>query len=337
MGSLLGKGGSSSTEVTIPDWLQDSLQPLLEGSADKYGDWQDALYDLAMYEDPETGLPRILSDQSRGTAGMDYWENRAGELAGTLTGGSPQYGKANSIYDNLQNMNGLENRANYLAQVYADPRNSPYEHKRSKQMLNELAGTASGPVDFSGYESDPLFAQQMQAWEANVDPKITNAATSMGLGRSGAAAAAKGLSKTNAVRDAMQDYIGQKNINRQAKMSGLSTGASGMRGLSQDIRGARSQNLQTKLGLGGALRGSRHAAAEGYTGIGDRMHNRKLDAINALSEMGQRRRGVNQDRLDADWEERMRKIAAFESALGGPMGMIPGMTGAITSQQKKNK
>lgn len=338
MGAILDLfgGGSSSTEVTIPDWLQESLEPLLSGSAEKYGDWQQQLYDLAMGENAD-GTPRIFGDMSRGVAGEDWRETRAGELAGGLTEGSPLYGQANNLLNQLTGLNQYELNANRLAQVYADPRNSPYEHKQATKFLNQMATEAKSPVDFSGYESDPLFQQQMEAWETNVDPTITNAANSMGLGRFGVKAGAKGLSKTNAVRDALKGYITQGNVNKQTAIGGLQGAAAGMAGQSDAIRQARNQNLAYKQGLGRDLRAGRQAAATGKIGIADRSHQKKLDAINALSGLGATRRGINQDRLDSDWEEKMRLAAAFETAMGNPLGMIPGMTGATSTQQKKNK
>jgi hypothetical protein len=336
MGWLFG-GGSSTTEVDIPDWLQESLEPLISGSTERYGDWQDALWDLGMHVDPETGLPRVLGDMSRGVADLDFWENRAGELAGGLSDGSPQYGHAANLWDQLSRLNEFEKETNYLSGIYADPRNSPYEHKRATTFLNQMADESRAPVTFEGYQDDPLFQQQMEAWEVNDAPVIDNAANAAGLGRFGVAPAAKGLSKTNATRDALQGYIRQGNINKDRAVSGLQGAAAGMAGQSDAIRRARSENLATKMGLGANLRSGRETAAAGYTGIGDRMHGRKMDAVNALFEAGGRRRGVNQERLDSNWEDLMRRAAAFETALGNPLGMIPGMTGATSTQQKKNK
>jgi hypothetical protein len=331
MGFLFG-GPSSETSVEIPAWLEDAWKPLMEGTASKYGDWQQQLWDLAMGGDSP-----ILGDLSRGVVGPSYQERRAADLTGKLTQGDPNQGKASNIANMLSQLNDYERTTNRLASVYADPRNSPYEHKRATDMYNLMARAAQNPVDFSGYQSDPLFQQQMEAWDANVDPIITNSANAMGLGRFGVKAAAKGLSKTNAVRDALQGFINQGNINRDREIGGLGAAAGGMAGQAGAVRGARTQNLNTRMGLGSQLRGGRESAMNTYLGIGDRNYQKKLDAINQYRGIGETFRGINQERSDAGWEDVMRRAAMFENALTGPMGQIPGMFGSSSSQQKKNK
>jgi len=374
----------------MPDWLQETLQPWIEGTSGKNQTWQDALWNMMMpgggstsaatsgsgSQNPETyqgggvrggdqgrvspdmpwynmdpyGLwnqwdtpsftpsdQGILGDNAQTIVGPSPWEQYAGMLSTKLTEGERGYGKAGNLLDSLTKMNGLEKRANYLAEVYADPKNKPYESKKAIDWLSEARGRATNPVDFSGYEGDPLFQQQMAAWDQNIDPTITNSAISMGLGRSGAAAAAKGLSKTNAVRDALQEYIGQKNINKDRAVSTLLGGASQFGQLGRDADARRTQNLQTKLGLGGALRGSTENAAQGWMGLGDRSHQSKLDAISNLMDVGGTMRGIRQEQSDSAYNDWLRKVAAFEGALGGPAGMTPGMLGAQTTQQKKNK
>jgi hypothetical protein len=261
----------------------------------------------------------------------------AAHLSTTVAGGQPSYGKASNLWDQLSGLNQYERETNRLAGVYADPRAKPRESKMAVDWLGRARSHAAKPVDFAGYESDPLFQQQMEAWESNVDPTITNAANAMGLGRFGVKAAAKGLSKTTAVRDAMKEYLTQGNINKDRRVGTLMGGAGQLGQLGRDADARRSQNLQTRMGLGSDLRAGRTSAAQGYTGLGDRAQQAKLDAISNLTNIGGTMRGIRQEQNDAPWEDFMRRAMAFEGSLSGPMGMIPGLFGSSSTSQKKNK
>lgn len=383
MGFLFGGGGgSSSTSVEMPPWLERVLQPMLEGTGDKFGDWQQQLWDQMMggggssggapattsggnvrggdqgrrtpdtpwnqmdptqaWSDWNTGgwspsSEGILGDNSRNIVGPSPWEQMAAQLSTTLTEGSPAYGKARNLFDSLTKMNSLENRGNYLAENFADPRSAAYQTKKGQGWVDENRRFAKAPVDFSGYESDPLFNQQMSAWDANVDPILTNMANSMGLGRFGVKAAAKGQSKTNAVRDALQGYIGQKNVNKDRALGGMERSTAEMLNLGRDSDARRLANIQTKLGLGSSIRSGVGDAAGGYMGLGDRAQQKKLDAISNLNATGANMRDIRQEQTDAPWEDFMRRAAAFEGSLSGPMGMMPGLFGSSSTSQKKNK
>ena len=315
--------GGDQGRVT-PDTPWDQMDP-------RHG-WDD--WDTQGWTPSDEG---ILGDNSRNIVGPSPWEQMAAHLSTTLTEGQPAYGKASNLWDQLSGLNKYERETNRLAGIYADPRNKPQESKMAKDWLNRARLASAKGVDFEGYESDPLFQQQMEAWEANVDPTITNAANAMGLGRFGVKAAAKGLSKTTAVRDAMKEYLTQGNINKDRNIGTLMGGASQLGDLGRDVDARRARNLQTRTGLGSDLRTGRTTAAQGFQGLGDRAQQSKLDAISNLMNAGGTMRGIRQEQADAPWEDFMRRGAAFEGSLSGPMGMIPGMYGSSSTSQKKNK
>jgi hypothetical protein len=122
---------------------------------------------------PKPGSRGCLGDMSRGVADLDFLgepRRRACRRSGGRLSRSTAH--AANLWDQLSRLNEFEKETNYLSGIYADPRNSPYEHKRATTLLNEMADESRAPVTFEGYQDDPLFQQQMEAWGVNVAPVI---------------------------------------------------------------------------------------------------------------------------------------------------------------------
>lgn len=63
-------GGTSSTQVQIPAWIQGILQPLLQGSAGKLQTLQNQGFDVLQGNTPQTGVSlEELQNQRQGQGG----------------------------------------------------------------------------------------------------------------------------------------------------------------------------------------------------------------------------------------------------------------------------
>lgn len=71
MGGKSSGGGTSSTQVVIPPWIEGVLKPLLSGSASKLQSFQNQGWDVLQGNQPQTGvsLEELAATQGQQTGG----------------------------------------------------------------------------------------------------------------------------------------------------------------------------------------------------------------------------------------------------------------------------
>ena len=69
MGGKSSGGGTSTTQVVIPPWIEGILKPLLSGSASKLQTLQNQGYDVLQGNTPQTGVSLEEIANSGGAAG----------------------------------------------------------------------------------------------------------------------------------------------------------------------------------------------------------------------------------------------------------------------------
>jgi hypothetical protein len=118
----------------------------------------------------------------------------------------------------------------------------------------------------------------------------------------------------------------------------------GLQARGQDIQGllgGRGQDIQQLLGLGGLeLQGrgqdlqSRLGAMSGLTGIGGQDIGRMGGVMDMLAMLGGRRRGIQDARYGAEFDEMMRRygMARMPYELGA--GQLPAMGGSVTESRQ---
>jgi hypothetical protein len=86
---------------------------------------------------------------------------------------------------------------------------------------------------------------------------------------------------------------------------------------------------------GGQRTNEQLAAAQGLGSLAGQERANILNAIQAQSGIGTQARGIEQEQLDAPYQEQQRLFAEALNSMYGPLGMVGSFMGGTSSQRKK--
>jgi hypothetical protein len=241
------------------------------------------------------------------------------------------------MYDMAWNQAGRLDNTNWQEQAMQDLAldwgRTMGEEGRSIELGGNKVSHLQG-LDYGGIQEDPRYKAMEEAFTSSTAPMLANMAALSGLGTSGALPAAMGLAFNQRALPVATDVANAMERRNVRVGDALSEQANRFFDLGGRKRGARSEALGALGEIGGRLRGGTERLSDLALGLGDREQQRMLDQIRNLMDVGGTMRGIRQEQSDADYNEWLRKAAAFEQALGGPFGMIPSTFGSKATSDK---
>lgn len=295
--------------------------------------------------------------QPRPIAGASPLLNQAGKLAGGLPGagqggvrgaygalGGAQntLGQAGQMFGGLGNLN-----QNYQQMVdESGALTSPNAlTSEAMGMYRNLPGIAGRQVTGANVANDPAIKAANDKFMEVMAPMIKDSAGLAGLGRSGVMTNALSSQQAQTLLPLIQDSMAREERGIDRLLGGTQAGAAGLFGGGQQ----QTNQLLSRLGVlsqaGGAQQAGQQAGAAGLAGIGGQQagigqllaglgsqeQGMLMNAIGGLSGLGGQFRDIEQQILNAPYDEQMRLFSEALNSVYGPFGMIPGFTGATST------
>lgn len=209
----------------------------------------------------------------------------------------------------------------------------------ASRYADQLRSTSGRQVTGANLATDPAILAAQERFRKARMPMLQSMAAQAGLGRSNTVANAAALAQSNELLPLMQEGLAREERGIGREMSAieqqianamgrggaeLSSEQNDLRNLLATLSGAGSQEFQN-LGQ----------AAAGMTGLGQQTSNQYNQAVSAASGMGDRFRQIEQEQLDAPYQEQQRLWAEALNSLYGPLGFLGNMGGATSTSRKK--
>jgi hypothetical protein len=282
------------------------------------------------FEAPEEGF---WGDASQYVYGPSPWEEMAASKATEVGNASGWYDLGIGQLDRLDDPNWQEQE---MGRLSSDWGTAMGEEQKAIELGSQMWNQAAGGVPVEGIESDPRYQAQMKAYEEAVAPMLANMGAQAGLSRSGAMGAAQARGMIESLVPTVNDVLGARERDLERRMGVQREQAGRYMDIGGRKRGAKSERLGVLGDVGSRLRGGVEKMGQARLALGDREQQRKLDAISNLMAVGGNMRDIRQSQSDADYNEWLRKAAAFESSFS-PLGIIPSTFGSRQSGDKKDK
>lgn len=289
---------------------------------------------VGSYTDMKEQIGDFWKEHERPVVGPDELELEAAQRALGIDRLPEEYDVGKYL---LGQMMGLDPNEELARGLLLDVYNKTTEGSELSEWAQALRAAGEKKIDIGDLLSTDTYRQLEDVFKEGQGRMIDSASAMSGLGRSPAAGAARGAAFGPYLQNLINSALTTEAGNRAAEMQGISGGA-GI--LADDLnRALNAASLASGglLDLGGRAKGRIGEAASGYFGVGGAQQAARQQAISNLAALGGTFRDVSQQAAQSPWEDWMRRAAAFESSLVGPMGMVPSMFGATTTSQKKNK
>ena len=274
----------------------------------------------------------------RSVAGVNPLQQGAADAVGGMAGaGGGYYNQANEYLKKLAG-----GGSGYMDKAVSAAEGGtamPGAFGDATALGNQLRATSRRGVTGEGLAKDPaILAAQARFKKARL-PMIQSMAAQSGLGRSNTVANASALAQSNELLPLIQGGLAreERGIGREMGAIGsqinqamgrggaeLSADQNDLRALLSTLSGAAGQEAQ---GLG--------TAASGSMGLGQQEASQYGNAVNTAAGLGREFRDVEQEGLDAPYQEQQRLWAEALNSMYGPLGFLGNMGGAESSSQKK--
>lgn len=274
----------------------------------------------------------------RPVAGANQLQRGAAGAVGGIAGAGGQY--YNQANDYLRRLAG--GGSGYMQQAIDAARKGttmPGSFGTATDLANQLRATSQRQVTGANLANDPAILAAQKRFSMSRLPMIQNMASQMGLGRSNTVANASALAQSNELLPLMQEGLAREE-----------------RGIGREL-GAIGSQIQTAMGRGGAELGAQQAdigrllgtlsgaagqefqnlgsAAQGAMGLGQQEAGQLQSAINTAAGLGGTFRDIEQQQLDAPYQEQQRLWAEALNSMYGPLGFLGNMGGAASISSKK--
>lgn len=274
----------------------------------------------------------------RAVAGVNPLQRGAANAIGGLAGAGGNY--YNQAQNYLKRLAG--GGSGYMNQAIDAARGGikmPGAFAEAGNLGNQLRQVSQRQVTGENLAKDPaILAAQRRFTQARL-PMIQNMAAQAGLGRSNTAANAAALAQSNELLPLMQEGLAreERGIGRELGAIGnqINT-AMGTGGADLSRQGQNLQSLLSTLsGAAGQEFSNLGSAAQGNMSLGQQEASQLQSGISAAAELGNQMRGIEQEQLDAPYQEQQRLWAEALNSMYGPLGFLGNMGGATSTQSKK--
>ena len=266
-----------------------------------------------------------LGNVGQGGVGAGYDAlGQAGQMYG-------QMGDLNQNYQNMvsgaQGLNGLSGNSTEAMDLY-----------------RSLTGIGQQKVTGANVASDPAIAAANQKFKDVMQPMIQDAAGLSGIGRSDAMTNALSSQQAQTLLPLIQDSMAREERGIDRQLGSTSAAAGGLFGGGQQ----ETNRMLSQLGIfgqaGAAQQQGQQAGAAGTAGVGQALaglggqeQNMALNAINAQSGQGGTQREIEQQQLNAPWEDQMRQYEEALNSIYGPFSMLGGTFGSSSTSNGGKK
>lgn len=287
--------------------------------------------------------------QARPIAGASPLLNQAGKLAGGLPGAGQggvagaygALGQAGNMFGGLGNLN--QNYQN-MVQGASGLSGLSGNSQEAMDLFRSMPGIAGRQVTGANVQNDPAVKAANAKFQEVMAPMIKDAAGLSGIGRSGAMTSALASQQAQTLLPLIQDSMQREERGIDRLLGGTQAAAGGLFGGGQQ----ETNRLLSQLGIfgqaGAAQQAGQQAGASGLAGVGQALaglggqeQNMLMNAIGGLSGLGGEFRNIEQQILNAPYDEQMRLFSEALNSVYGPLGMIPGFTGASSTTRGGKK
>lgn len=261
----------------------------------------------------------------------------AGGVQGLAGAGSQYYNQANKYLNRLAG-----GGSGYMQQAIDAARRGttmPGEFGQASGFANQLRNVSQRQVTGENLATDPAIVAAQERFAKARLPMIQNMAAQAGLGRSNTVANASALAQSNELLPLIQGGLAreERGIGREMGAIGQQIqNAMGRGGARMNMDQANLQRLLGSLsGAAGQEFQNLSGAAQGMAGLGQQEAAQRAGAVQAAANLGQQFRGIEQEQLDAPYQEQQRLWAEALNSMYGPLGFLGNMGGATSTQSKK--
>jgi hypothetical protein len=274
----------------------------------------------------------------RAVAGVNPLQQGAANAVGGMAGaGSNFYNQANNYLRQLAG--GGSGYAQQAIDAARSGTRMPGAFGEAGDYANQLRNVSQRQVTGEGLAKDPAILAAQDRFRKARLPMIQNMAAQAGLGRSNTAVNASALAQSNELLPLIQGGLAREERGIGREMSGIGAqiqNAMGRGGAELNMDQGNIQRLIASLsGAAGQESANLGSAASGAAGLGQQQSNQYNQAVNTAAGMGRELRGVEQEGLDAPYQEQQRLWAEALNSMYGPLGFLGNMGGATSTNRKK--
>lgn len=216
---------------------------------------------------------------------------------------------------------------------------TPTQFGVANQLGNKLLAAAKAPVTGETLSKDPAILAAQERFKKARMPLINNMAAQAGLGRSNTAVNAAALAQSNELLPLMQAGLDREMQTKNQILGALGQNINTAMGQGNAMLGSGQQDLSRLVSTLGSAAGQQASnignAAQGMSGLGQQEASQYLAGVNAAGAMGDKLRGIEQEQLNAPYQEQQRLWAEALNSMYGPLGFLGNMGGATSTTSKK--
>jgi len=271
----------------------------------------------------------------RPIAGLNEFQRGAGGIAAGLGGqGAGNLSRSQRYYQQLGAGQPGAQQAVSAANRYAGGQ-LPGQFNEAAAISRNMMDTGRRQVTGANIQSSPSYSAARKAFAQSQLPLIQNQAAAAGLGRSSAMTNAISHGNAQAMLPMIENELmrEERGIGRELQSQGQAAG--NLMGIGGQALGANNAAVQAMMQQAGMNQQGLSQAAQGQAGLGQQRFNQGLQQSGLLSQLGNQYRGVEQQQLDAPYQEQQRQYAEALNAMYGPLGFLGNMGGASTTTSGK--
>lgn len=274
--------------------------------------------------------------QPKPVAGLNQFQRGAGRLAGNLGGvGQANMANANRYIQQLGGGgSGLLNRAMSQAGKYTGG-NLPTQFGQAEGLNQRLIQLGNQKVTGENIQSDPAFIAAQKAFTQSQLPLIQNQAALAGLGRSSAMTNAVAHGNAQAMLPMIQDALGREERGIGRQLSSTQQGIGNLMNVGQANLGQNAQATNAFLQGAGQEASNLGQAGQASAGLANQQVGQALQQMQALQGVGDNARNVEQQQLDAPYQEQQRLWGEALNSMYGPLSFLGNMGGSTSTTSKK--
>ena len=274
----------------------------------------------------------------RAVAGVNPLQQGAANAVGGVAGaGGNYYDMANRYLSQLAG--GGSGYANQAIDAARRGTAMPGAFGQASDYANQLRAASQKRVTGEGLAKDPAILAAQERFKKARLPMIQNMAAQAGLGRSNTVANAAALAQSNELLPLIQGGLAREERGIGRELGAIGNQIQTAMGRGGAELGSSQNDLQrlvaTLSGAGGQEAANLSGAAQGSMGLGQQASNQYNQAIATAAGLGNQFRGIEQEQLDAPYQEQQRLWAEALNSMYGPLGFLGNMGGATSTQRKK--